>query len=599
MSLYNRIKTLILYSRTRGIVLLFFGILLKSTVEVIGVASITPFVSVMVNPAIVHTNVYLNSIYQYFEFKNTTSFLNYLGFLTLVLLLLTNILSATMEWMIIRFSKVMEYRLSTQLMTKYLSNTYAFFLENNSSKFGKNIISEVQRCIDGVIFPLMVAISRTMTVLFIVSLLIVVEPYAAISMSVLFGGGYVLIFVFVRKRLFELGRLSSESMLNRFKTINEAFLGVKDIKLRGIENKFINRYNKSAKRQAHYYVYQHVVSTIPRYVLDSLAFGGVVLVMLFLVNQGNSSQNIIPIVALYAVAGYRLIPALQNIYSSIVTLKFNTPALKILTDDLRSDDFHNKYEKVDLPLLKFREGLNLKSVSYKFSNTDQYAINNISINIKPNTTIGIVGSTGSGKTTLVDIILGLLINNSGQLIIDNVELKQSNIHLWQKKIGYMPQNIFLIDDTVSANIAFGLNTDEIELDRVINAARVANLHDFIVELPDGYDTKIGEQGARLSGGERQRIGIARTLYNNPEIIVLDEGTSSLDTVTESIVMDAIHSLSDEKTIILIAHRLSTVKDCDIIYLLHDGEIEDFGTYDELIMKSQKFKKMTGDNNIIL
>ena len=246
MSLYNRIKTLILYSRTRGIVLLFFGILLKSTVEVIGVASITPFVSVMVNPAIVHTNVYLNSIYQYFEFKNTTSFLNYLGFLTLVLLLLTNILSATMEWMIIRFSKVMEYRLSTQLMTKYLSNTYAFFLENNSSKFGKNIISEVQRCIDGVIFPLMVAISRTMTVLFIVSLLIVVEPYAAISMSVLFGGGYVLIFVFVRKRLFELGRLSSESMLNRFKTINEAFLGVKDIKLRGIENKFINRYNKSA-----------------------------------------------------------------------------------------------------------------------------------------------------------------------------------------------------------------------------------------------------------------------------------------------------------------------------------------------------------------
>ena len=163
----------------------------------------------------------------------------------------------------------------------------------------------------------------------------------------------------------------------------------------------------------------------------------------------------------------------------------------------------------------------------------------------------------------------------------------------------MPQNIFLIDDTVSANIAFGLNTDEIELDRVINAARVANLHDFIVELPDGYDTKIGEQGARLSGGERQRIGIARTLYNNPEIIVLDEGTSSLDTVTESIVMDAIHSLSDEKTIILIAHRLSTVKDCDIIYLLHDGEIEDFGTYDELIMKSQKFKKMTGDNNIIL
>ena len=592
--MYQRVRTLLKYSRTIGITILFVGIIIKSLIEVIGVASITPFVSVMVNPEIVQTNSYLNSIYQYFNFSSTTSFLNYLGVFTLVLLLLTNVVSAIVEWMIIRFSKLMEARLSTQLMTQYLSNKYVFFLDNNSSKLGKNILAEVQRCIDGVIFPLMVAISRGVSALFIMALLVFVEPFAAIGVSILFGGGYFLIFVFVRKRLFRLGKLSSESILKRFKTINEAFLGVKDIKLRSIEDVFISRYADSAKKLANYNIYQHVVSIMPRYVLESLAFGGVVLVMIYLVNQGNSSQAIIPVVALYAVAGYKLMPALQNIYSSIVTLKFNTPALIILSDDLKNGYFYNKSEKIDLQSLKFNESFNLKSVSFKYSNAEKYAIKNINLTFKPNTTIGIVGSTGSGKTTLVDIILGLLESNSGQCSVDDIPLSTSNIHLWQQKISYMPQNIFLIDDTVAANIAFGLGKEEIESEKLVNASKIANLHDFVSGLPKGYDTQIGEQGVRISGGERQRIGIARALYNNPEIIVLDEGTSALDTITEFSVMEAIRQLAHKKTIILIAHRISTVKDCDIIYLLHEGEVEESGSYDELFLKSDKFKKMTGE-----
>ena len=595
MIMYDRVKTLIKYSKTTGTIILFIGIVIKSLIEVVGVASITPFVSVMVNPDIVQTNIYLNSVYKYFNFSSITSFLNYLGVFTLVLLLLTNIVSALVEWMIIRFSKVMEYRLSTQLMNKYLSNDYVFFLDNSSSKLGKNILAEVQRCIDGVIFPLMVAISRGVSAFFIVALLVFVEPFAATGMGILFGGSYFLIFIFIRKRLFRLGELSSDSMLRRFKTINEAFLGVKDIKLRGIEDAFISRYAISAKKLAKYNIYQHVVSIMPRYFLESLAFGSVVLVMIYLVNQGNSSQNIIPIVALYAVAGYKLMPALQNIYSSIVTLKFNTPALKILSDDLNMNLSYNKLKKSDLQSISFNESFKLKSVSFSYPNSEKYAIKNISINLKPNTTIGIVGSTGSGKTTLIDIILGLLESNSGYISVDNLSLNSSNIHLWQQKIAYMPQNVFLIDDSVAANIAFGASAGEINYEKVEDASKVANLHDFVFGLPEGYETIIGEQGVRLSGGERQRIGIARALYNNSEVIILDEGTSALDTITEYSVMEAIRKLLHEKTIILVAHRLSTVKDCDIIYLLNSGEIEESGSYEELLLKSDKFKKMTGEN----
>tara|TARA_B100000795_G_C22803941_1_gene443632 strand:- start:2765 stop:4552 length:1788 start_codon:yes stop_codon:yes gene_type:complete len=594
MSIYKRVIKLVKFSRTSGIKFLFIGILIKSILEVIGIASITPFVSVMVNPEIVNTNYYLNSVYQYFDFDSVVVFLNYLGGLTLVLLLLTNIISAFVEWMIIRYSRVMEYRLSTQLMAQYLSNKYVFFLENNSSKLGKNIISEVQRCIDGAILPLMMACSKLVTAIFIIALLVFVEPVAALGMSILFGGGYFLIFVFVRKRLFELGALSSTALLKRFKTINEAFLGVKDIKLRGIEQSFISRYNRSAKKLAHYNIYQHVVSIMPRYVLESLAFGGVVLVMMYLVNQGNNSQSIIPVVALYAVAGYKLMPALQNIYSSIVTVRFNIPALVLLTDDLKNDFSYIKSQSHDLSVLKFSKSFDIKSAYFRYSNSDKYAIKNLNLSIKTNSTIGIVGSTGSGKTTLVDIILGLLENNLGEITVDNIPLDSSNIHLWQKKIGYMPQNVYLIDDTILANIAFGLSKNEIEQDKAYSAAKIANLHDFIMSLTNGYETRIGEQGVKLSGGERQRLGIARAIYNDPEILVLDEGTSALDSVTESEVMHAIKSLSHKKTIILIAHRLTTVKNCDNIYLLSDGEIEESGTYDELLNKSEKFKRMTGE-----
>ena len=592
-SFFKRIQTLINYSNTGGLIFLFFGILIKSLIEVIGVASISPFLSVILNPEIIQTNPYLNFIFSYFHFESTTSFLNSLGILTIFLLLLTNFISSIVEWMIIRYSKFMEYRLSTQLLKKYIYNDYLFFVENNSSNLGKNIITEVQRSVDGIIFPVFIAISRLVTVAFLLILLVLVEPIAAFSMSLLFGGSYFLIYLLIKKKLFTLGKLSSEAMMNRFKTINEAFLGIKDIKLRSIENRFISRYEKSAKKLASYTIYQHVASILPRYLLESFAFCGIVLVMMFLVNGGKNSQSIIPIVALYAVAGYKLIPALQNIYSSIVTIKFNTAALIILSDDL-SEEMSSKQPSTNGVKIDFKYSLTLKSVGFSYPNSKKSAIKDININIKPNTTIGIVGLSGAGKTTLVDLILGLLEKNHGKLLIDNVEITEKNINSWRRNIGYMPQDTFLIDDTISANIAFGLPSNEQDLKKVMQAAKIAELHDFIISLPHKYETIVGEHGIKMSGGQRQRLGIARVMYNNPKVIVLDEGTSAVDMMTETSLMKSIKEVSNNKTIILIAHRLSTVQDCDNIYLLNDGKIEDSGTYNELLLSSERFKKMIGE-----
>jgi ABC-type bacteriocin/lantibiotic exporter with double-glycine peptidase domain len=592
VSIFNQVRNLFKLSSVGGFIALFLGVFLKSIIEIAGIASIAPFLSVVVNPEIIQSNAYLYSIYQYFEFTNTIDFLTYLGVFTLSLLLFTSLVSAIVEWQIIRFSKTMEYRLSSKLMEQYLSNSYAFFLENNSSSLGKNIISEVQRCIDGVIFPLLTAVSRGITVLLLIIFLIIFDPYVTMVMISLFGFSYTLIYLLVRKKLFLLGGLASKAMEGRFKTINESFLGIKEIKLHGYEDKFISKYKKYSQDQAYYYIYQHIMSTIPKYGLEFIAFGGIVLLMLYLVSQGEGAKNTIPIVALYAISGYKLMPALQNIYSSMVTLKFNIPALAILTNDLKRNNFHESCKKRQSPLVKFRNQLSVNSIDFSYSRSDKCVIKNLSMDIAANTTIGIVGSTGSGKTTLVDIVLGLLTPNLGEVCIDGIKLNQDNMSSWQRKIGYMPQNIFLIDDTISANICFGLAISEINFNKVKQAAKLANLHDFIINLPDKYNTIIGEQGIRLSGGQKQRVGLARALYNSPEVIVLDEGTSALDVLTESAVMSAIHNLSHQKTIILVAHRLSTIRDCDIIYLFENGNIEECGTYDELILDSEKFKKMS-------
>ena len=296
---------------------------------------------------------------------------------------------------------------------------------------------------------------------------------------------------------------------------------------------------------------------------------------------------------LYAVAGYRLLPAVQNIYSAQSMIKYNRPALMIIINDLKEIETEEKNElsnEVD-QIIKFDRKITVNDIFFKYPKSKKNVINGISLSILKNTSIGFAGSTGSGKTTLIDVILGLLDPKKGNIIVDDTIINNQNLLSWQNKISYVPQTIFLIDESISSNIAFGIKREEIDHDKVAKAAQLANLDRFVEDLPEKYDTLVGENGVKLSGGQRQRIGIARALYNEPEVLVLDEATSALDGITENYVMEAIESLSNKLTLIIVAHRITTIENCDMIYFLEEGKIKDYGTYNELISKNSQFKKM--------
>jgi ABC-type multidrug transport system fused ATPase/permease subunit len=307
---------------------------------------------------------------------------------------------------------------------------------------------------------------------------------------------------------------------------------------------------------------------------------------------GNNIANFIPILTVYALGAYRLLPQLQKIFRAITSIRYHFSAVKNLDYAFQKTPPGISLDTGNIQKLKFNYTIKLENISFAYPDTENDVIRKQNLSIKFNTSVAFVGPTGCGKTTLVDIILGLLYPDTGRITVDNVEINEHNIKSWQKNLGYVPQSIYLTDDTIRNNIAFGISPKEIDEDMLIQAAGMANIHDFIInELKEGYNTVIGERGIRLSGGQRQRIGIARAIYNNPSVLVLDEATSALDTLTENAIMDAINNLSHKKTIIMIAHRITTVKNCDVIYLMEKGLVIDHGSYNELCEKNLSFRKM--------
>jgi ATP-binding cassette, subfamily B, bacterial PglK len=587
----SRTKVLFEEKERQYVVLLFFGILIMGVLEVVGIASIAPFMAVISDPNIIHENTYLSTLYQYFNFDNDNEFLQILGLAALIILVFSNGISAFVNWGIIFFSRRQAHLISMRLLKQYLSQPYLFFLDRNTADLGKNLLSEVDRSINGAVLPGMLALSRIIIAIFILIFLFYIDTAVALIAMVLMGGTYSLIFVLIRKRLHRIGVSSTDIEKRRFKTAHEAMSGIKEIKLRNSEKAFLDRFELPSSDKAKFNTYSQLSTILPRYLLDTIAFGGILSLMIYMVYAGKTSGEIIPIVTLYALAGYRLMPALQQIYASSTQLKYNLPALDILINDLNdnTDIPQTKYKETQL--LPFSKQLVLEGISFKYPNTTKPILENLSLKIESNTTVGLIGITGSGKTTLVDILLGLLIPQQGRMIVDETEVTPMNISGWQKNLGYVPQTIYLTDDSIEHNIAFAAVKDKIDKNKVREAAKLAELDEFIQTLPQGYQTDVGERGVRLSGGQRQRIGIARTLYHDPKILVLDEATSALDGVTENVIMDAINNLSHKKTIVMIAHRLSTVKECDVIHIMENGCIIKSGTYNELLENSENFRNM--------
>jgi ABC-type multidrug transport system fused ATPase/permease subunit len=587
MQTFKKLLSLLTPHEQRRGGLLLIMVLIMSLLDMTGVASILPFMAVLTNPNLIETNSILNYMFEIssvFGVENNQEFIFVLGLLVFALLIISLTFKALTSYVQVRFIQMREYTICKRLIEGYLHQPYSWFLSRHSADLGKTILSEVQQVISDGIYPSIELIAKGMIAVTLIALLVVVNPKLTLIVGLSISMAYLIIFYFVKKYLNKSGRKRLAHNQIRFTAVNEAFGAAKEIKIGGLEQSYINRFSISAQIYAKVQASQRVIAQLPRFILEGIAFGGILLMILYMMSQKGSFNSALPIISLYVFAGYRLMPAVQQIYEAFTQLTFITPSLNKLHDDLKNLKPLN--ENQDEHILSLNKSITLKNIHYNYPNVSRTILKDISLNICAKSTVGIVGATGSGKTTLVDIILGLLEPQKGTLEIDGKVIRKQNSKSWQRSIGYVPQQIFLADDTIAANIAFGLESREINQEDVERSSKIANLHEFVIdELPKKYQTTIGERGVKLSGGQRQRIGIARALYHNPQLLILDEATSALDNQTEKAVMDAIDNLDKNITIIQIAHRFNTLKKCDKIFILEKGELKKEAKYDELINTS--------------
>lgn len=557
----------------KRVYLIILLIIVMAIFETIGVASILPFMAILMNPEVIQTNIFLKKTYLFlsdYGVENNHDFLIFTGFVVLALFVISNFLRTIGIYLQVKFSQMNEYKISKRLIEGYLFQPYSWFLDRNSADLGKTILSEVNQVMSNSFKSSLSLLSRTIVAIAIILLLIITDPKLTILIMLVLSSTYATIYFLCHKILNRVGKERLKNNLMRFKIVNESFGAIKEIKFAGLEKIYVKNFNEPAQNFAKNQITSEIIGQLPRYGIETFAFGGVITLLLYLMSKNQTIDNVLPIISLYVFASYRLLPALQGIYFALANIKFSSAALNDLIKELK------KLEKPNLSVTKnqisFNQGIKMKNIYFSYPNDSKYILNNINLFFPSNSISGIIGKTGSGKTTIIDIILGLLEPQKGTLEVGNKIITRNNVGAWQKLIGYVPQQIYLCDDTIASNIAFGVDKSEIDYNIVKKVSRIANLDNFVSELPNQYLTNVGERGVKLSGGQRQRIGIARALYHNPELLILDEATSSLDIETEKVVMEAVDNLSKKVTIILIAHRLNTVKKCDIIYKLENGSV---------------------------
>jgi ABC-type multidrug transport system fused ATPase/permease subunit len=594
--IYNILKP----QHKKQIFIIQIFIILTSLMEVITLVIIGQFVNLISNINNLEKIEFFFKIYNYFSFASNIIFLIMSGIFVLFVLVLTSFFSIiTIKKIYITATKV-GTDIGADLYSYYLFQTWDFHIIRNSSQLVNNIIQESQRLTISIIIPALNANSKIITAFFLCVAIFIYSPLVSTIGILVFVIFYILFFIFIKERLDKFSDVIGAKQENRFKLMAEGFGGIKAILLSRTQSIFKKNFQESSADFAYALGRSQYLSAVPRYIIELVAFGSVIAVILFmLVYNNNSLISILPLLAIFLLAGFKLIPCFQQIYSSVVSVKSNLSAFYSIEKDLQQilKFKNNIVNNLDLnnsktKEMKFRESILLRDVSFYYPNNEKSSLKDISIEIPINNTVGIVGPSGSGKSTIIDIILGLLIPAKGNVLIDNKILTKDNISDWQNNIGFVPQDIFLLDGSIKENIAFGTPVEKIDDSKIESAIKLSCLDEFIKDLKNGAETFIGENGVKLSGGQRQRIGIARSLYNNPQVLVFDEATNSLDGITEKNIMDSIDEFSGKKTIIIIAHRLLTLKRCNIIYLIVNGQIVDQGSYDELMISSPIFKKMS-------
>jgi ABC-type multidrug transport system fused ATPase/permease subunit len=557
--------------------------------EAAGIGSVMPFITVASKTNIVHENQYLERVYNLLGFTSDTSFIVFLGVAVLTMLIITNLNQALLHYIKVRFTSMRRHTLSQRLLTGYMRQPFIFFLNKNSYDLVKNINIEIAHVVKTSLMQFVELLTRLIQVSLLMLFLVLINPVSTIVIAGAIVAMYGLIYAFVKKILERLGVERFALNAERARSVSEAFWGIKELKLAGSEKEVIAEYSGPSRLLARTETRSTIISDIPKFALETAAFSAIIGSILVLILRSGGFVEAAGTITLFAYAGYRLIPKVQALFRTLTKLRYGAETAEKIAREFESVAGGYALSSRKPERLPFNDVLELQDVNFTYPDMDAPVISELSMRIPANSLIGLAGKTGSGKTTLVDVIMGLLNFQSGMLLIDGKPLMDGTIRNWQANIGYVPQNIYLSNDTIAANIAFGINKDHINMNAVEHAGKLAQIHDFIYEeLKEGYNTTIGERGIRLSGGQRQRIGIARALYRDPSVLIMDEATSALDSHTERAVMEAIDTLQGTRTIILIAHRLTTLRKCDVIYLMEKGMIVDSGSYNDLKARTKYF-----------
>ena len=562
------------------------------------VGSIMPFMTVLSDPSAIERIPSLKALYDRFGFTSVDSFLFALGIGSLGVILIASGTQILRAYAIATFAARQGQSLSTRLFSNYLRQPYAYFLERHTGDMGTQILTFSQQVVDFFFRPAAEIVAAFFSALAVLVLVFWISPFASLVSLAVLGGIYGGTFLVTRRRITLLAREHHEANKTRYRISGEALGGIKTIKVLNRESTYDARFREPSRQIARAQAVTGVTAEVPNYVLQALAFGGIVALALFLLSgiEGNvqdSLGEILPLVGLFAFAGQRLLPEMQRIYGGFTQIQHGKVSVEnIYRDLIEEKSVLEKSGPLGSPL-RMGQSVMLENVSFQYPNTDKAGLFDFSCQIRAGERVGVIGTTGSGKSTLADVLLGLIPPGSGHLTVDGVQLTSDNVQNWQQSIGYVPQDIFLVDASIRENIALGHDLKEIDNERVNEACRIAQLDAFVHDdLPHGLDSMVGERGVRLSGGQKQRIGLARAVYRDFDLLILDEATSALDNITEKEVMSAINGLPGEKAVFMIAHRLSTVKSCDRILLLDNGRLVADGSWHELIERSELFRELS-------
>ncbi len=575
--IYSKLKVLLDRKQKTQMVGIVILMLIGGVLESLGIAMIAPVMQVVIDPRQVEESRILSGIYNFFHLESTTQLAALIMVSLILIFVIKNVFLYFMNVVQLRFVYTNQFATSRRMMINFMQRPYEYYLNADTTVIQRNITSDVNN-LYALILSCLQLFSEIIVFVCLVAILLSQDARMTLTIATLLVIVLLVIKFFIKPVMVKAGQDNQDYYSGLYKWIYESVTGIKEIKVAAKENYFINGYADCGAGYVNAVQKYNLYNSTPRLLIETIAIAGMVGYMLAVMATGTSLTSLLPQLTVLAAAAARLLPSANRINNYLTSIAYFEPFLDNVSDNLQdeihdssisydSEGYRTRSEVAKLPVEKM---IVMDNITFRYPGTDKLILDKAHMEIPVGKSVGIVGTSGAGKTTIVDVLLGLLTPEEGMISADGVNVN-TNYKGWLKNIGYIPQTIFMTDSTIRKNVAFGVPEDEIDDNKVLQALKEAALDDFVRELPDGLDTEIGERGIRLSGGQRQRIGIARALFEDPEVLVLDEATSALDNDTEAAIMDSINRLHGRKTLVIIAHRLQTIEKCDMIYSIGDGK----------------------------